>query len=64
MMAVSAIKQLKPVENDVTYRRIMSQNMEINVVEETRRGLNFFNDKKRIESITDMNHSFGYNPCQ
>ena len=61
---VSAIKQLKPVENDVTYRRIMSQNMEINVVEETRRGLNFFNDKKRIESITDMNHSFGYNPCQ
>ena len=60
---VTAIQQQQPVQHTgVRYRRLMTASMEINEVEETRRGLNFFNDKKQITSITDRNHSFGYNP--
>ena len=56
------IRHHSKIQKRVTFHSLQSKNMEINQVQETRTGLNYFNDKKFVESVTRVNHSFGYNP--
>ena len=46
----------------VSYYKLQRKRMEINLIQETRAGLNYFNDKKFVKSTTKPNHSFGFNP--
>ena len=59
---VDTIEQHSRIQARVTFHALQSKNMEINEIQETRTGLNYFNDKKFVESVTRVNHSFGYNP--
>lgn len=59
---VNTIKHHSEIQKSVVFHSLRSKDMEINEVQETRTGLNYFNDKKFVESVTRVNHSFGYNP--
>ena len=58
---VNTIEQQTTIQQKITYHSLQSKNMEINEVQETKTGLNFFNDKKYVISTTRPNHSFGFN---
>lgn len=57
---VECIQSEFPME--ATFHSLQRKNLEINLILEHKRSLNYFNDKKYVIGISEANHSFGFNP--